>query len=87
MFTRRRLRFIWRYLRGDMPWDSGIVPPEIVAWVTAHGSEPGRAVDFGCGTGTTSVYLASLGWDVVGVDFAPNAITRARTRARREARR
>jgi len=83
--TRRRLRFVWRYLRGNTPWDSGIVPPEIVAWVEAaeaDGIVPGRALDLGCGTGTTSIFLAAHGWDVVGVDFAPNAIWRARRKAR-----
>ncbi|MEW6580426.1 MAG: methyltransferase domain-containing protein [Chloroflexota bacterium] len=83
---RRRLRFIWRYLRGDTPWDSGIVPPEVVAWIAAAERDsrpPGRALDLGCGTGTTSLYLAGRGWDVVGVDFAPNAIWRARRKARR----
>lgn len=82
---RRRWRFIWRYLRGDAPWDSGIVPPEIVAWVEAAeraGQPPGRALDLGCGTGTTSIYLAGRGWEVVGVDFAPNAVWRARRKAR-----
>lgn len=86
--TRRRLRFVWRYLRGDVPWDSGIVPPEIVAWIENHaaaGEPPGRALDIGCGTGTTSLYLAERGWTVVGVDFAPNAIWRARQKARRQA--
>jgi SAM-dependent methyltransferase len=81
----RRLRFIWSYLRGDAPWDSGIVPPEIVAWVEsaeASGAAPGRALDLGCGTGTTSLYLAARGWDVTGIDFAPNAVRRARRAAR-----
>jgi SAM-dependent methyltransferase len=87
MSLQSRLRFIWRYLRGDIPWNTGIVPPEIVAWVEAHAGSPGRALDLGCGTGTTSLYLASHGWDVVGVDFAPNAVAAARAKARREARR
>jgi SAM-dependent methyltransferase len=83
-FTRRRFRFIWRYLQGDVPWDSGIVPPEIVAWIEtaeSNGLSPGRALDLGCGTGTTSIFLAGRGWDVVGIDFAPNAIHQARRKA------
>jgi SAM-dependent methyltransferase len=83
----RRLHFIWRYLRGHAPWDSGIVPPEIVTWietVEASGAVPGRGLDLGCGTGTTSIYLAARGWDVVGVDFAPNAVRRARRAARQQ---
>ena len=81
----RRVQFIWRYLRGKAPWDSGVVPPEVVDWVEGaerHGINPGCALDLGCGTGTTSIYLAQHGWDVVGVDFAPNAIWQARQRAK-----
>lgn len=79
---------MWRYLRGDAPWDSGIVPPEVVAWIDAHeeaGRPPGRALDLGCGTGTTSIYLAEYGWEAVGVDFAPNAIWQARRKAAEQA--
>lgn len=83
---RTRFRSTWRYLRGRTPWDSGIVPPEVTAWVAAHeatGRLPGRALDLGCGTGTTSLYLAARGWDVTGIDFAPNAIRRAKRKAAR----
>ncbi|MBI5957148.1 MAG: class I SAM-dependent methyltransferase [Chloroflexi bacterium] len=81
---RRWLRFVWLYGRGKTPWDSGIVPPEIVAWIAqaeSAGIPPGRALDLGCGTGTTSVYLAAHGWQTVGVDFVPQAIRRARRKA------
>ena len=62
------------------------MPPEITRWIEAYavqGGEPARALDVGCGTGTTSIYLAERGWDVTGVDFAPNAIRRARRKGRR----
>ncbi|MBN1681236.1 MAG: class I SAM-dependent methyltransferase [Anaerolineae bacterium] len=83
--ARRRLNFFRRYVTGNTPWDSGIVPPEITAWITAAqagGIPPGRALDLGCGTGTTTIYLAEHGWDAVGIDFAPNAIWKARRKAR-----
>lgn len=83
---RRRLKFFWRYLQGNVRWDSGIVPPEVTGWIDAAEVESvpaGRALDLGCGTGTTSIYLAQHGWDVVGVDFAWPAIWRARRRAGR----
>ena len=39
-----------------------------------------RALDFGCGTGRSSRYLKSLGFDVVGVDIAEEMLERARSR-------
>lgn len=62
------------------PWDSGIVPPEVVDFVSHH--PPGRAIDLGCGTGTNAIYLAKQGWQVVGVDFSRKALSRARRKSK-----
>jgi SAM-dependent methyltransferase len=44
----------------------------------------GRALDLACGEGQNAIWLASLGWDVVGVDYSEVAIARARARAERD---
>jgi 2-polyprenyl-3-methyl-5-hydroxy-6-metoxy-1,4-benzoquinol methylase len=46
--------------------------------------EPGRALDLACGEGQNAIWLASLGWDVIGVDFSEAAIEKARNRAERD---
>jgi SAM-dependent methyltransferase len=43
---------------------------------------PARVLDFGCGTGWTSVMLARRGYDVVGQDIAPDMIALAEANAR-----
>ena len=40
---------------------------------------PGRAVDLGCGTGSLSRALAACGFSVLGIDFAPEMVTAARS--------
>ena len=45
--------------------------------------QPGRALDIGCGEGFYSLYLASLGFDVVGIDLSDRAVELARQNAKR----
>ena len=72
----KRFFFNFRYFRNNIPWDSGISPPELLEFITKY--PPGRAIDLGCGTGTNVITLTEHGWQVSGVDFVPRAIKIAR---------
>lgn len=74
-----------RYRSGDIPWDTGIVPPEVEALVTSGLIPPGWALDLGCGSGLSSRYLAQHGFCVVGVDLAQVALARGADTARQAA--
>lgn len=71
---------LYRFTKPD--WDTGLTPPEVTSAIDQF-DRPGRALDLGCGTGTSSIYLAQHGWQVTGVDFSPRAIELARDKARR----
>jgi SAM-dependent methyltransferase len=45
--------------------------------------QAGAALDIGCGMGRDAVFLASLEWNVTGVDILPGALDRARQLERR----
>lgn len=67
--------FIQRYEQQNIPWDTGITPPEIIAIVAEL--SPGKALDLGCGTGTNVRFLLEHGWQADGIDFVPHAIEMA----------
>ena len=73
--------FYLQYLFFDPPWDTGISPPELLDFIEER--EPGRAIDLGCGTGTNVITLAQHGWEVVGVDYVPQAVFSARSKAKK----
>lgn len=45
--------------------------------------KPGRALDIGMGQGRNALYLASLGWEVTGVDISAKGLETARATAQR----
>jgi 2-polyprenyl-3-methyl-5-hydroxy-6-metoxy-1,4-benzoquinol methylase len=67
--------------RGTPPWDIGR-PQSEVSDLEERGAIRGRVLDAGCGTGENAIYLASKGYEVLGVDLSPTAIEKAQRKAR-----
>jgi SAM-dependent methyltransferase len=76
-----RLKFGLLYRVGYAPWDGHELPARLIELVEGQGALPkGKAIDLGCGTGDSSIYLAKHGWDVVGVDFVERALKTAQAK-------
>ncbi len=70
------------YLLRLRIWERRLPPVDLVALVEGATARPaGRALDLGCGSGTDSMYLARLGWNLTGVDIVPEAVALARRNA------
>jgi SAM-dependent methyltransferase len=63
---------------GPAPWDIG-KPQERFVAITDQVTSP--VLDAGCGTGEHALFFAAQGHRVVGIDFVPEAIRRARRKA------
>jgi SAM-dependent methyltransferase len=71
------------YAIGFTPWEGHPLTPALREHVEGTDAlPPGAALDVGCGTGDSSIYLAEHGWQVTGVDFTPKALDEARAKAR-----
>jgi cyclopropane fatty-acyl-phospholipid synthase-like methyltransferase len=65
---------------GTPPWDIGRPQPAYEA-VADAGKLRGVVLDVGCGTGEHALMAAARGYEAVGVDASPKAITRAKQKA------
>jgi len=73
-------RFDEFYRTTTPPWVIGEPQPAVVELERA-GLIRGAVLDVGCGTGEHTILLTRLGYDVLGIDFAPEAIEQARRNA------
>jgi SAM-dependent methyltransferase len=72
-----------QYRAEYLPWETGRPSTELRRVVAQHAIRPCRAVELGCGTGASAVWLARRGFEVTGIDLSRSAIRRARERAAR----
>src|ERR1043165_10138635 len=70
-----------RYEKGAAPWETGQPSSELRRVLAETAIEPCRALELGCGTGASAVWLAQQGFDVIAIDLSGVAIDRARQRA------
>lgn len=70
-----------RYAEGELPWDSGEPDAHLREVLEAYDIPSGSALEIGCGTGTNAIWLAQQGFEVTGLDVAPNAVARAEEKA------
>ncbi|OBK74321.1 class I SAM-dependent methyltransferase [Mycobacterium sp. 1274761.0] len=73
-------RFEEFYRTTTPPWVIGEPQPAIVE-LERTGLIRGTVLDAGCGTGEHTILLTSLGYDVLGIDFAAEAVEQARRNA------
>lgn len=73
------------YRVGFTPWDGHPLAQSLRNLIEGAGDASalpaGSALELGCGTGDTSIYLARRGWKVTAVDFVPKPLAKARAKA------
>ena len=73
------------YRVGFTPWDGHVLSSTLRDLIEGPAALPaGTALDIGCGTGDSAIYLARQGWQVTAVDFAAKALETARAKAAAE---
>ncbi len=66
-----------------IPWNMEVPPDALVELIRSGKVRPCRTIDLGCGAGNYAIYLAGIGFDVIGVDSSPTAISFALEKAKR----
>ena len=68
----------------EIPWNIETPPDALVELVESGKVKSCKTIDFGCGAGNYAIYLASIGFDVTGIDISPSAIKIAKENAKKK---
>jgi len=67
----------------EIPWNIEEPPKALVELVESEKVKSCKTIDLGCGAGNYAIYLASIEFDVTGVDISPMAIKIAKENAKK----
>ncbi|NVM55014.1 MAG: class I SAM-dependent methyltransferase [Candidatus Helarchaeota archaeon] len=67
-----------------IPWIYETPPAALVELVKNGIVKPCKAIDLGCGAGNYTIYFASLGFNIIGIDISPSAIEAAKENANKK---
>lgn len=76
LFGSDPLAFFNLVYRETPPWDIGGPQPAMSALLAKY-PPASPILDVGCGSGDLAIYLAQLGYQVIGIDFVETAIAHA----------
>ncbi|MGB7441745.1 MAG: methyltransferase domain-containing protein [Coleofasciculaceae cyanobacterium] len=71
------------YQNNDTPWDLGQAAPAFCTLLETTEIQPGLTAVLGCGRGHDALLFAEYGFQVIGFDFSPTALTTAKYLAQR----
>ena len=57
-----------------IPFFNNIPDENLISYCTSNILKSGKALDVGCGNGRNSLYLATQGFNVIGIDISDNSI-------------
>ena len=70
------------YRGGRVPWDPGAYDGHLPRILQEFSLSPGTALDIGCGSGKSLIYLAEHGFSGTGIDLSPTALKIAERESR-----
>ena len=68
----------------EIPWNIETPPNALVELGESGKVKPCKTIDLGCGAGNYAIYLASIGFDVTGVDISQTAVEIAKENAKKK---
>ena len=67
---------------NKIPWNYETPPDSLIELVESGKIIPCRTIDLGCGIGNYTIYIATKGFNVTGIDISTSAISIAKKKAK-----